>query len=342
MLGVTTALIAALAIAAPAVSQEAAQSAAQAPAAQKAEPRSPAGAPQTSKTLDAVRGTRLELTNYAGEVVVRAWDRNAVRVDARHARLDSVLVEQQGDAIQISRARGSSDAPPYRSRNSFGGSVDYDISVPSWMPLRLSGTFLFVSIEGVQADVRVETVRGDVEVRGGSGSVSLKSIEGNVSLEGATGRINATTAEGDVTIAACGGEITAETLEGVLTLKGLTATVVDASSLDGEIVYDGAIGAQGQYRFTTHDGDVILRIPETTNASVTVRTYEGRFTSSFPVQLSGDFKRGRRVTFALGKGGTEITIEAFDGQIRLLKAGEPLPADKAKGKEPRRLFEASR
>jgi hypothetical protein len=313
----------------PAVAQEPAQ----APGAQKAEPQPATGAPQTTKTVDVARGTRLELNNYAGEVVVRAWDRNAVRVDAKHARLDAVQVEQKGDVLEIASSRVATSERPFRSRGGFGGSVDYEISVPSWMPLRLSGTYLFVSIEGVKADITAETVHGDLDVRGGAGSVSLKSIEGNVSLEGATGRIVAGTAEGDVTITACGGEITAETLEGVLTLKGLTASMVDASSIDGEIVYDGAIAAQGQYRFTTHDGDILLRVPEATGATVTVRTYDGRFDTSFPVQVPSDVKRGRRVTFALGKGGAEITVEAFDGQIRLLKAGEPLPADKIKKRE---------
>ncbi len=329
MLGLTAALVAALVTVTPAATQEAAQT----PPAQKTEPRPPAGAPQSTQTVDATRGMRLELNNYAGEVVVRAWDRNAVKVDARHPRGVTIRVEARGEAIEVARER---------DRSGFGGSVDYDITVPSWMPLRLSGTFLFASIEGVQADVTVETVRGDIDLRGGAGTVSLKSIEGDVSIAGATGRIELSTAEGDVTVTDCGGEITAETLEGLLSLTRLTASMVEASSIDGAIVYDGAIAAQGQYRFTTHDGDVVLRIPEATGASVTVRTYDGRFVSSFPAQLSGDFKQGRRVTFTLGKGGAEVNIEAFDGQIRLLKAGEPLPAGKIKRKDKGKLFDAGR
>lgn len=73
-------------------------------------------------------------------------------------------------------------------------------------------------------------------------------------------------------------------------------------------------------------------MPEATGASVSVRTYDGRFESSFPVQPTGDFRRGRRVTFTLGTGGSEIEIEAFDGQIRLLKTGEPLPEGRKKDK----------
>ena len=176
MLGLTAAFVAALVTAAPAATQEAAQP----PAAQKAEPRSSSREPQTTRTVDATRGMRLALDNFAGEVIVRAWDKNAVRVDARHPRGAIIQVERKGNEIEISTSR---------DWGGLSGSIDYEISVPSWMPLRLTGTYLFVSIEGVQADIQAETVRGDVAVRGGAGSVSLKSIEGDGSLEGATGRI---------------------------------------------------------------------------------------------------------------------------------------------------------
>jgi len=298
----TSAVKPVLVTAEPAATQEAAQP----PSAQKAEPWSSSREPQTTRTVDATRDMRLALDNFAGDVIVRAWDKNAVRVDARHPRGETIQVERTGDEIEVSTSR---------DRGGLSGSIDYETSVPSWMPLRLTGTYLFVSIEGVQADIQAGTVRGDVAVRGGAGSVSLKSIEGDGSLEGATGRIELSS------------------VEGILSLNRITASVVEASTIDGEIVYEGAIAAQGQYRFTTHDGDVLLPIPENTGASVTVRTYDGRFDSSFPVQPSGDFTRGRRVTFTLGKGGAEIDIEAFDGQIRLMKAGEALPAGKNKKKD---------
>jgi len=65
-------------------------------------------------------------------------------------------------------------------------------------------------------------------------------------------------------------------------------------------------------------------------ATVSIRTYEGRFTSSYPVQLSGDYKRGRRVSFTLGGGAAAVEIEAFDGHIRILKPSDPLPEPGAK------------
>ena len=42
-------------------------------------------APDTDETVTCHRGTRLSVNNFAGEVIVRGWDRDAVRVQARHS-----------------------------------------------------------------------------------------------------------------------------------------------------------------------------------------------------------------------------------------------------------------
>lgn len=105
MLAPTAVLIAALALAVPPVPQEAAPQ--QPP--QKAEPRPSLREPQSTQTVDATRGMRLSLENFAGEVVVRAWDKNAVRVDARRARRTAVQVERKTDEIEI-KARVAADA----------------------------------------------------------------------------------------------------------------------------------------------------------------------------------------------------------------------------------------
>lgn len=323
MLAAATAALAATLVVAPAPP---AQDAPQAASTRQA-------AAQTPQTVDVARGTKLVLQNFAGEVIVRTWDKDAVKVDARHLRNRRVQVERRGEGVlEVKGSRGAGGM----------GSIDYELTVPAWMSLRLTGTYLYVAVEGVQGEIVAETVRGDLAVKGGSGTVSLKSIEGNVTVEGAKGRLTLHSADGDVSVTDCSGEVAADTLDGSITLTRVSATSVDASTIDGDIIYDGGIAAQGQYLFTTHDGNVFLRIPENTNATLAIRTYEGRFDSSLPVQLSGDYRRGRRVTGTLGKGGAEIEIEAFDGRIRLLKPGEPLPEAKRKQQEKDKAWQGLR
>ncbi len=84
----TTALALALGIASAAQAGDQRDDAQQ-PAIQ-ARPGGPEGSPKTDQTVDVTKGTRLVLTNNAGEVVVRSWDKDQVRIQATHSARESV------------------------------------------------------------------------------------------------------------------------------------------------------------------------------------------------------------------------------------------------------------
>ena len=50
------------------------------------------------------------------------------------------------------------------------GSVDYDITAPAWMPIKVEGTYNFVTMDGVQGEVFATSVRGDIVIKGGTGN----------------------------------------------------------------------------------------------------------------------------------------------------------------------------
>ena len=85
--------------------------------------------------------------------------------------------------------------------------MDYQITVPRWMPVNLSGTYLDATIEGTTAEVTVETVHGNARVVGGNGAVSLRSVEGVITVDKASGRVQATTVNEGIRITNSTGEI---------------------------------------------------------------------------------------------------------------------------------------
>ena len=123
----------------------------------------------TDQTVQVSKGTKLDVNNFAGDVIVKVWDRDAVRVEVTHSDRESVDIKQ-GDQTVTIRSRSMRGGPPR--------SLDYTISVPSWMAVGVSGNYADVTLEGVGGDVSVETTRGDINVKGGSGFVSLKSVQG--------------------------------------------------------------------------------------------------------------------------------------------------------------------
>jgi len=267
----------------------------------------------TDQTVQVHKGARLEVTDFAGEVTVKVWNRDAVRVESTHSDRETVEIDQTGSAVSV---RGRSRTGPPRS-------LDYAITMPAWMPISVSGTYVDVTLEGVGADVTVETTRGDISVRGGSGLVSLKSVSGRVSLEHASGHVEVRTVNDGLHLADVSGDVTAETVNGGIVLDRVDSANVDAYTVNGDVWYDGPIRDKGLYRLTTHNGRVGLPVAEKANATIDVRTYNGRFTSTFPVKI--DDERRRRFTLVFGDGSARVELESFAGTIALWRPGEPRP-----------------
>jgi hypothetical protein len=274
----------------------------------------PPGPPQTDRTVAVSRGTRLTLDNFAGEVTVHAWARDAVRVQARHGSRTTVMIRPGPSSLAIGA----------EAANGPSGSVDYDISVPAWLPLRIDGPYNDVTVEGGQADIAIDTVRGDITIKGGSGAVTAKTIEGEVVVQGTRGSLNVSSVNEDLKITGAGGQIVAETTNGSITLAHMESTGVDVSTINGDVSYDGTLAARGHYRITTHNGDIALAVPETANATVTVRTYEGELKTSLPARGPdrAALRRGKEVTYVLGDGSADVELESFGGTIELRRSGD--------------------
>ena len=56
----------------------------------QARPGGPDVGPGSEKTVDVAKGTRLVLSNQAGEVVVRSWDQDRVRIQATHSARETI------------------------------------------------------------------------------------------------------------------------------------------------------------------------------------------------------------------------------------------------------------
>jgi DUF4097 and DUF4098 domain-containing protein YvlB len=278
----------------------------------QARPGGPESAPRTDQTVDVTKGTRLVLSNNAGEVVVRSWDREQVRVVAAHSDRERIDMQSADMTLRI-RARAS------RGPSSL---VDYQVTVPRWMPVNLSGTYLEATIEGTTAEVNVETVHGNVRVVGGSGAIVVKSIEGLITVDKATGRVQATTVNEGIRLTNVSGDVAAETTNGDIIIENAQTTSLDASTVNGDLTFNGTMRDSGTYRLTTHGGDIRVGLGGAANATVFVRTFQGDFTADFPIQLpEGQSARegSKRFNFTIGSGSARIELQSFNGDIMVAR-----------------------
>ena len=262
----------------------------------------------TDTTFAVRAGTRLELRNMNGDIVVRTWDRNSLRIQAEHSSRERLDIGYAGVVLKISAT----------SRRGAPRDVDYILTVPAAMDLDLGSNHGDISIDGSTGRINIETIQGDVTVRGGRSVVTLHSVSGDVHVGAVRGRLEASSTNGEVMVDDVEGEVYAETTNGDVMLRGIRSDNVTAATVNGDLVYRGTIGDNGHYRLSTHNGDVTVTVSAGTNATVTVSTFSGDFESDFPVTLSGA-RQGKRFSFTIGTGKATLELESYQGSIRLVR-----------------------
>ena len=265
---------------------------------------------QIDSTVPVERGQRLEVDLFAGDVDVKTWSKNAVRVVADPDGRGRVEIERSATSLSV-RTTGRRGPPP---------TTDIAITVPAWMALDISGVYTDITIAGARGPITAETMQGDVSVEGGDGLVSVKSVQGGVSVTGAKGRIEANSVNADVEVRRSSGEISTETVNGSIDLVGTDATTLTATSVNGDLNYDGALHSGGRYALSTHNGDITVTVAEGASAAVSVSTFNGEFESDFPVTLT-ETRKGKRFNFTIGSGSAQVTLESFQGTISLVRPG---------------------
>ena len=266
------------------------------------------GAPQDDQTVEVSKGHRFTLETLKGSVIVHAWEKDAVRLRSWHSAAGRPQLRVQRSGI-VTIDTDDSRGPQQ---------IDYEITVPRWMPVSIETTYDDITIDGTSSDVSAESVRGSIAIKGGSGAIHAETVEGHVTIEGVKGHVEATSVNDDVRLDGVSGEVTAETTNGGITLAKIESDSVEATTINGNISYQGSITDDGHYEMTTHNGDILVSIPEGSNVTLEVRTYQGSFRPEVPVKGSTPTRRGGRGTYVVGTGSAQMELDSFGGSVRLI------------------------
>src|SRR2546422_882494 len=174
--------------------------------------------------------------------------------------------------------------------------------------------------QGTRGAVKAQTLEGNITVRGPAESVALTTVNGKIVVDGARGRMDLHSVSDDIEVSNAQGDVVAETVSGGIELRGVDGKSIDAQSVSGDLLFVGRILDGGNYSFLSHSGEITLGIPEGTNATISLASAMGDFSSSFPLNAEPS-PRKRRQTFRLGSGTATVESETFNGEINLVRPG---------------------
>jgi len=189
------------------------------------------------------------------------------------------------------------------------GSIDYEILVPADAS---------VTLHSSSGTLRAEKLHGDVTLEGAGATVEVRDItDAHVHVKTLNGPVTLTNVQG--------GHIEVDSLSGNVTLNGVTGPLVQVISTSGGITYTGDFGDRGEYRLTSHSGDIEAIVPETTSADVSARSVRGEVRDDIPLQpkqhTSFVIKEGSAFWGTMGRAAVSSTVvlRSFSGKIHLRK-----------------------
>jgi DUF4097 and DUF4098 domain-containing protein YvlB len=237
-------------------------------------------------------------TQY-GAISVKPGSGNQVVVTAT-LKSDKVEVDKQQNGNRIEIASYLLQGADQQT-----GRVDYELLIPPDATLNLRSSTGPLSAERLQGDLDLEGTDAVVNVRNVSnGHVHVRTMGGPITLTDVR--------NGHVEIASISGDVH---------LKSVTGPLVQANSGSGKIFYDGNFGSGGDYKFTTHTGDIEALVPADVSADFSAHSVLGRVQNDFPLQPKQhsrfSVEAGRSFFGTVGKAASEVVLRSFSGKIRL-------------------------
>ncbi len=245
----------------------------------------------------------LSVNNPYGSISVKPSSGNIVIINAALAS-DKVEVDNTlaGNRVEIqSHLLAGADAQ--------SGRVDYEILVPADASITLHSS---------TGPLRAERLHGDVTLEGASATVEVRDLSG--------GHLHVKTLNGPVTLTNVqDGHVEIDSLSGDVTLNGVAGPLVQVISTSGGINYVGDFGDHGDYRLTSHSGDIEATVPDSTSADVNARSVRGEVRDDIPLQPKTHtwfvVTEGRAFWGTMGQAAvsSSVVLRSFSGKIHLRK-----------------------
>lgn len=236
------------------------------------------------------------VSNLAGSVVVKGWDKAEVAVAGTLGKGSERLeFEVSGDRTTIKVIL------PKHAHDVDGS--DLEIRVPA----------------GSRLDV--DTVSADITASEITGPLSFQTVSGEVSATGPAKGVHAQSVSGGIKVDAGAAQISAKTVSGTVTVKAASPQDVEMESVSGDLRFEGGLAQGGSFRASTVSGSVDAALPSSLAADFSLGTFSGDLRSAFGDNSTAraEDHSGKRLNFTTGAGGSRVKIKTFSGDVTLTK-----------------------
>lgn len=262
-----------------------------------------AGPGRTEKSIATTANPRISISNLAGKVVVKGWDRLQVHavytVVSPKVAVDTEQIPTHGPAYKVHFTTylvdhsGVQQSPP----------VDYVVQVPTGASLE---------IHDPQGSVKVESIKGDT---------SIDSLGGNISVADSGGHLSVRSVGGDIEVIRPLGRVEAYSINGDLHFVNPASNRLRGTTTSGRIVYEGDFQPGGDYVLSDYSGNITVVCPSSASFELDAKTVRGKLDNQFPIVSRGHSRSllppANSIFGTQGSGQATLEVTSFSGTIQI-------------------------
>lgn len=260
----------------------------------------------------------VHISNVAGRIVIRGWDKPAVSVtaDLTSSRQRVVLTSRNG-RTRVCVTNGAASCNWWHSSHR-ARRARLEVRVPSASEIDASGVSAGISSEGIAGVQHLQTVSGGIDAALGSGDDVVKSVTGSIDVRGSgrAGRLRLANVSGDVSARDVAGELDARTVNGRLTAALSSARIVRLHTVSGAIELNAHLTGDGTVDTQTVSADQHIKVIAPAGFTYEVKTFSGRIEDCFGRQATHNpYGPGSRLEGTRGAGGGHVRIKSLSGSV---------------------------
>lgn len=266
----------------------------------------------------AVPGSWIEVENLFGTIEIVAWDRNEVQVTGHLAAGAEGLefdVDEEDGEIEV-----SVEAPDhwfYESDDDSEYRSDLVVYVPRETSISVETINATVKVDGVSGEIEIDTINGDVTISGDPSIVEVESMTGDIDIRAQAAQLDIEAVSGSVLLFGATGSVEVESVSGEVVVQGSELAEISVETVSGPITLDVSVADQGEIDIETHSGNVELLLPSDIKATFAASTFNGTIDSDVgpKPRKTGRFEPYTELRFSTGREEFEVQVETFSGNI---------------------------
>ena len=256
----------------------------------------------------------VDVSNVAGSIEVRGWDRPEVSVHGElGADVERVDVKSENGRTIIKVV-----LPEHGGHH---GEAELNIQIPKDSELDVSVVSAGITVSGVLGVQRLNAVSGDVTSELAGSDLDLKTVSGDIRLKGhgQPARLHVSTVSGDVHVEHGAGDFESSTVSGTLVVSLDSARSIRSRSTSGDLRFEARLTRGATVDVTSVSGAVNLRIPADGGFAYEVSSFSGDLSDCFDAkpQRAGSYMPGSSLEGTRGDGAGHVHAKTMSGNLRL-------------------------